>query len=116
MPASTLVTARLFSVVFVSGSLPLYWMLVREIGASGAVPGTSIALFTAVPIVPALAATVNYDTLMILVTPPLLLVALRVYKSRCIRSSSFLALSPDDSKQTLTSENRQASHALILIG
>lgn len=54
--------------------------------------GTSIALFTAVPIVPALAATVNYGTLTILLTPAFLLVALRVYKSRSIRSSSLLAL------------------------
>lgn len=87
-----LVMARLCSVAFMSGSLPLYWLLVRELGASRAVAGVSVALFTSVPIVPALAATVNYDNLVMLLTPAFLLVAVRLYRASTIRLSQVWAL------------------------
>ena len=79
-----LVTARLFSVACMTAALPVFWLLLREIGSSRAVSSLSVLLYTAIPIVPALASTVNYDNLMILLTAAFLLVSVRIYRAETI--------------------------------
>lgn len=54
---------RFINIALFASGLPLYRRLLRESGASKAVAHTCLALFVLIPIVPLLAAQINYDNL-----------------------------------------------------
>jgi hypothetical protein len=77
--------------LFVSG-LPLYRALLLKTGASRSIVHASLLLFVLVPIVPFLAAQVNYDNLIMPLTALTLLLALRVQDSLRAKSLDVIAL------------------------
>ncbi len=77
---------RGLNIALLAGSLPLYRRLLLKTGASRALVHTCLALLVLIPIVPFLAAQINYDNLLLPLTALVLLVAvnfaqeLRQYK------------------------------------
>ncbi|WP_243063497.1 DUF2142 domain-containing protein [Humibacter sp. RRB41] len=87
-----LVSARLCSVVFFSASFVWFRLLLRELGASRALTNVALAVFAAIPIASAVAATVNYDSLTILFTAIFLWQAVRIWKAPDLRFPELLLL------------------------
>ncbi|WP_168203912.1 DUF2142 domain-containing protein [Humibacter ginsenosidimutans] len=87
-----LVVARLCSVAFLSASFIWFRSLIIELGASKAIANVSLAVFAAVPITSAVAATVNYDSLTILFTALFLWQAVRIWKAAELRFPDLLAI------------------------
>lgn len=63
-----IITLRILNIAMFVGSLILFRRLLRRLGGSLALSNTVILLFALVPIVPFLAAHINYDNLFILLT------------------------------------------------
>ncbi|MDB5175956.1 MAG: hypothetical protein JWM81_814 [Candidatus Saccharibacteria bacterium] len=69
---------RAINIGLLTASLPLYRKLLLKTGASRAMVQTCLLLFVLVPIVPMLAAQINYDNLLLPLTALFLLCALKV--------------------------------------
>ncbi|PIZ63142.1 hypothetical protein COY17_01195 [Candidatus Saccharibacteria bacterium CG_4_10_14_0_2_um_filter_52_9] len=77
---------RALNIALFASSLPLFRRLLLKTGASRAMVHLSLLVFVLVPIVPLLAAQINYDNLIMPLTALALLLALRL-KSRVLRKS-----------------------------
>lgn len=77
-----IIIARLINVAFVAGALILFRKLLLEWKLSDRTANIAILAFVMTPIVPFIAAHVNYDNLMLLGTPLLLLAATRIIQNR----------------------------------
>lgn len=69
---------RAFSIGLFAASLPLYRQLLLKTGASRAVVHLCLALFVLIPIVPLLAAQINYDNLLLPLTAAVLLLTVKI--------------------------------------
>lgn len=69
------IVLRLLNVAMFTGGLLLFARVLRRAGTSAALTNTALAIFVLVPIVPYLAAHINYDNLAFLLLPWLLLLA-----------------------------------------
>ncbi|MEJ0073675.1 MAG: hypothetical protein WDN27_06445 [Candidatus Saccharibacteria bacterium] len=72
-----IIVLRLLNVAMFAGGIVLYRRLVRRLGASPALTNSLFAVFVLIPVVPFLAATINYDNLFFLAVPFSALLALR---------------------------------------
>lgn len=79
-PDQTIIFMRLINVAMVAGGVVLFRKLLLEWGISRRMTHVVLLAFVVTPIVPFLAAHVNYDNLMILLTPLVLLFASRLIK------------------------------------
>ncbi len=77
----TIIAMRLMNVAMVAGGLALFRRLLREWGLSRRIINVVLLAFVMTPIVPFLAAHVNYDNLMFLLTPVVFLYATRIIKT-----------------------------------
>lgn len=75
------IVLRLLNVAMFTGGLILFKRVLRQAGTSAALSHTALAIFVLVPIVPYLAATINYDNFLFLLLPWLLLLAFRLVTS-----------------------------------
>lgn len=90
--AIKIVVLRLIDIALFASGLPLYRALLLKTGASRALVHASLLLFVLVPIVPFLAAQVNYDNLIMPLTALTLLLALRLNASLTTKSFDVTAL------------------------
>ncbi|HSX43646.1 MAG TPA: hypothetical protein VLF59_06215 [Candidatus Saccharimonadales bacterium] len=72
---------RLINVALFGSALLLYRKVLRRIGVSAALATVLLAVFILVPVVPFLAAHINYDNLFVLVVPLAVLLAFRLMDS-----------------------------------
>jgi hypothetical protein len=72
---------RLINVALFAWSLVLFKRVMQRAGASASLTNVSLALFVLIPIVPQLAAHINYDNLFMLLLAWLCLVVFRLYDS-----------------------------------
>ncbi len=77
----TVIALRLINVAMMAGSVGLFYKLLLEWGMSRRLVNMVLLAFVMTPIVPFLAAHVNYDNLMMLLAPVVLLYALRLIRS-----------------------------------
>lgn len=75
-----IICLRVINVALFAYALTLYRTLVRRIGASRALTNSLFAVFVLIPVVPFLAATINYDNLLMVAIPVSMLLGLRVMK------------------------------------
>jgi hypothetical protein len=89
------VSMRLINVVFVVGALVLFRKLLLTWGTTRRITHVALLAFVVTPIVPFLAAHVNYDNLMLLLTPVVLLLATRLLSDNhdLVRRSLLFVLS-----------------------
>ena len=73
-----IILLRLVNVAFFAYALILFRRLMRRVGVSAALTNVSLLLFTLIPVVPFLAATINYDNLLTVVVPWTVLLTLDV--------------------------------------
>lgn len=76
-----IIVLRLINVTIFAYALAVFRKVLREAGTSAALSNVAIALFTLVPIVPMLAAHVNYDNLLMLIVAWLCLLGMRLMRS-----------------------------------
>lgn len=76
----TIIVLRLMNVGMVAGGIVLFRRLLREWSISKRIINVVLLAFVMTPIVPFLAAHVNYDNLMFLLTPVILLYATRIIR------------------------------------
>lgn len=90
----TIIVLRLLNVAMVAGGIVLFRRLLREWGISVRITNVVLLAFVMTPIVPFLAAHVNYDNLMFLLAPVVLLYAGRLIKSneKLVEHSALLVL------------------------
>lgn len=74
-PAVQIILLRIINVALFTCSLVLFRKVFRRVGVSRALTNVSLLLFTLIPIVPLLAAHINYDNLLMVVTAWFLLVS-----------------------------------------
>ncbi|HEX6258662.1 MAG TPA: hypothetical protein VFZ48_04235, partial [Candidatus Saccharimonadales bacterium] len=90
---SQVIVLRLISIAMVAASLYFFRRTLLAIGVSRAITHVALALFTLIPIVPYLAAHVNYDTLLILGVSVFLYFGVRIVQSQgnlVLNSSGFV--------------------------
>ncbi|MGH7928715.1 MAG: hypothetical protein ACREQV_13075, partial [Candidatus Binatia bacterium] len=80
-----IIVLRLLNVAMFTGGLLLFRRVLQRMGTSDALNHAALALFVLIPIVPHLAATINYDNLVFLLLPWLLLLAFRMVDSLRLR-------------------------------
>lgn len=78
---ATLVSLRLVSVFFVSGSLVYAWRLFRELGAGPVTANLALAIVAMMPLTVFLAGSLNYDNLLALLATAYFYYGLRLYKA-----------------------------------
>jgi hypothetical protein len=83
-----IILMRLINVAFVVGAIILFRKLFLKAGISKRIINVTVLFFVVTPIVPFLAAHVNYDNLMLLLTSVVLYFAYKVYVSKPIDVSS----------------------------
>jgi len=76
-----IILLRLLNVALFAYALVLYRRLLRRLGLSAALTNVALLAFTLIPVVPFLAATINYDNLLIVVVPWSILLTLDVMAS-----------------------------------
>ena len=76
------IALRFMNVVFVAGALLIYMRIFRRIGVPKIARNLALLLFTMLPIFPYLAATVNYDNLLLLLASSYLLVWVAYLQSK----------------------------------
>lgn len=76
-----IIVLRLINVAIFAYALVVFRRVLREAGTSSALSNVAIALFTLIPIVPMLAAHVNYDNLLMLIVAWLCLLGMRLMRS-----------------------------------
>jgi hypothetical protein len=86
------ISLRLMNVAMFTGALVLYRKLMLRMRASFALTHVALAIFILIPIVPQLAAHINYDNLFILLLPVLCLSAFSLLDSFKQRQVNILAL------------------------
>lgn len=72
---------RLINVALFTYALVLYRKILRRIGLSAAFASCALLVFTLIPVVPFLAAHINYDNLLLVVLPLVVLITLDVFDS-----------------------------------
>ncbi len=80
-PTGQIIFLRLCSIAMFIGGIWLFRKLLRRAGCSDALTNVVLALFGALPLVPLLAAQVNYDNLLFLLTPACLLYLQKIIQS-----------------------------------
>jgi hypothetical protein len=86
---------RLINVALFAGALLLYRKIVRRMGVSAALATSLFAVFVLIPVVPFLAAHINYDNLFFLAIPITVLLTLRLMdgiKTKTIDAQTLLLL------------------------
>lgn len=89
------IVLRLINVGLFAGGLLLYRRLVRRLGVSNALATCLFAVFVLIPVVPFLAAHINYDNLIFLAIPLTILLSLRMLddmKARSLNAQTVLWL------------------------
>lgn len=76
---SILIVLRIITVAIAAAALPWFRRMLLDVGVSSAVSNTAIGVYCALPITSFLAATVNYDNLMLLFAAVFLSLAVRCY-------------------------------------
>ena len=94
---------RFINIGLMTGALVLFKRVLVRVGTSRALSNLLLALFVLIPIVPQLAAQVNYDNLLILLTAAMVLVAFRLVDQIRQRRLSVIDLSLWISLCTFTS-------------
>jgi hypothetical protein len=85
-----IVSLRLINVFFVAAGLFIYRKLLIEANFSSAVINASLFILTMIPVFPHVAAHVNYDNLLFLLTPAFLLYGLRIIDSKKVNSKNLI--------------------------
>ena len=60
-----ILTLRFLNIVFLASAIPIYWQLLVKSGVPKAISNVSLLIFVMIPVVPLLAAQINYDNLWI---------------------------------------------------
>ncbi|HUB93239.1 MAG TPA: hypothetical protein VMB52_01935 [Verrucomicrobiae bacterium] len=76
-----IILLRLINVALFAYALILYRRLLRRLGLSAALTNVALLIFTLIPVVPLLAATINYDNLLMVVVPWSMLLTLDITES-----------------------------------
>ncbi len=71
-----IVLLRLVNVAMAVVSLPLFAKLMRKLGVSSALTNITLAIYVLIPVVPLLAAQINYDNLVLILVPLVCLAAI----------------------------------------
>lgn len=75
---AVLIVLRLGNVAMFTLGLWLYHKLLREVGLPAAATNVVLAIFVLIPVVPLLAAHINYDNVLMVATPAAFLLAVRI--------------------------------------
>ena len=93
--AAQVIFLRLFNVAFFAYGLVLYRKVVARLGVSAALSNALLAVFILIPVVPFLAAHINYDNLLLISVPLAVLLTLDLmdgFKRRKVEAGTLLAL------------------------